>query len=73
MTNPDEIIIEAVAFHDGKFPDLASGVMFFKGLRITRKQFENVGMGLSEPRNMYSEGFITGINYAKKYGIGANK
>jgi hypothetical protein len=28
---------------------------------------------LSEPRNMYSEGFIAGINYAKKYGIGANR
>ena len=46
MTDPDEIIIEAVAFHDGKFPDLPSGVIFFKGLRITKEQFESIGLGL---------------------------
>jgi hypothetical protein len=49
MTDQDEIIIEAVAYYDEKFPDLASGVMFFKGLRITREQFEKIGYGMIGP------------------------
>lgn len=41
MMNRSEIIKEARAFFDNKWPkQLWTGVMFFKGLRITKDEFE---------------------------------
>lgn len=39
-TKPIETIREAVAYFDRQWPEqLISGVMFFKGLRITKAEF----------------------------------
>ena len=48
MSDPDEIIIEAVAYFNGEFPDVLGETIIFKCLTITRKQFESVGLGLVE-------------------------